>query len=105
MGTYSHGDILAWGHPACELGSRSSLGAVGTFAPQAGIADIVCGHYNTAVITDDGRLFACGRNDSGLLGDSKPKRVTSLVEIRLGGYRCRAVAIGAKHALALVEKA
>ena len=81
------------------------MGAVGTFAPQAGIADIVCGHYNTAVITDDGRLFACGRNDSGLLGDSKPKRVTSLVEIRLGGYRCRAVAIGAKHALALVEKA
>lgn len=82
-----------------DLSSLRSAGG------EAGIADIVCGHYNTAVITDDGRLFACGRNDSGLLGDSKPKRVTSLVEIRLGGYRCRAVAIGAKHALALVEKA
>lgn len=32
------------------------------------VVDVACSYFHTVIVTSDGRLFACGRNDFGQLG-------------------------------------
>eukprot|EP00741_Cyanophora_paradoxa_P007319 tig00001110_g7079.t1 len=72
-----------------------SLAAAGAF-----VSNVACGQYNTGFVTDDGRLFVTGSNDSGQLGlgDSNPRLTPTLVPAL---SRVAQVSFGDRHVLVL----
>ncbi|TMW56352.1 hypothetical protein Poli38472_006362 [Pythium oligandrum] len=62
------------------------------------VVEVACSYFHTVILTVDGELFACGRNDFGQLGlgDSVDRHVPTLVS-QLGDETVRAVSSGQHH--------
>jgi len=69
-----------------------------------GVVDIACGHLQTALILQDGGVATFGWGTAGMLGHGnmrysvRPKRIEALA-----GGRVRSLALGSRHAVALLE--
>jgi alpha-tubulin suppressor-like RCC1 family protein len=70
------------GHGACGLGvvaPRLMLGLRGS-----AVKSVACGEFFTLVLTEQGKIFACGDNSFGQLGLSRKDNSAELVEVCLG---------------------
>ena len=113
MALTSDGGVIAFG--------RNSFGQLGTgnnddqptperltCAALAGVRIVGCaaGSRFTQLVSDDGRVFAMGRNDHGQLGTGDTTNVNTPTEInavRFGGAAVAAVACGHSHTMAITR--
>jgi alpha-tubulin suppressor-like RCC1 family protein len=67
------------------------------------VVDAACSYFHTVVVTAEGELFTCGRNDFGQLGlgDGVDRSVPSRV-VSLQGLLVRAVSCGQHHTVVAV---
>jgi hypothetical protein len=68
------------------------------------IIDICCGHYHSLALTNDGAVYAWGRNDSGQIGDGSNR--DQYLPIRVHGFNNEKVIMiscGSHHSMALTE--
>ncbi|KAL7693108.1 putative regulator of chromosome condensation 1/beta-lactamase-inhibitor protein II [Plasmopara halstedii] len=76
------------------LGTATSIAEASLVKGMAGrrVVDVACSYFHTAIVTDDGHLFACGCNDFGQLGmgDHSSQLIPRLVEYFL---RCPVLAV------------
>uniref|UniRef100_A0A7S2RFP8 BTB domain-containing protein n=1 Tax=Mucochytrium quahogii TaxID=96639 RepID=A0A7S2RFP8_9STRA len=103
------GCIFSWGQNAYgELGlgdteARSVPHKLGFNAP---IKQIACGNEITCLLTNEGRVYCCGYNDSGQCGTGDTNRVRTwqLVEGLVGkNVQALASANGCEHVLAITN--
>jgi alpha-tubulin suppressor-like RCC1 family protein len=65
------------------------------------ITKISCGHYHTVVLTLTGRVFACGNNQSGQLGNGTFDNKNIFTEMTPVGATFTQIACGFNHTVAL----
>ena len=68
------------------------------------VVSVVCGENFTLLLTEEGKLYSCGANESGQLGHGNTDPVSAALQISTGQARAvafRKIAAGADHCLAI----
>ena len=66
--------------------------------------EVATGYYHSMALTEDGRLFAWGRNNYGQVGDGSTTTRRSPVFINYGGLKYKAMAAGEVTSMAVSEE-
>ncbi|XP_037933955.1 probable E3 ubiquitin-protein ligase HERC4 isoform X2 [Teleopsis dalmanni] len=75
-----------------------------SWKPDTSICHIACGKWHTLFLTVDGKVYSCGNNDNGQLGqlgELPTKRPQLIPELK--NYKITKIACGAQHSVALSE--
>lgn len=103
------GRAFAWGwnfHGGLGVGDGQDRATAAAVAAPAGtrFAQVAGGGLHSVAVTDDGRVYAWGRNTSGAVGDGVPgDRLTPTAIAMPGGAPVAAVAAGGDFSLALAD--
>ncbi|KAM8940137.1 LOW QUALITY PROTEIN: putative E3 ubiquitin-protein ligase HERC6 [Pelodytes ibericus] len=106
----NQGNIFTWGEESGQLGSRQSkqiysIPKMITGLSNTRIIQISCGHFHSIALSEDGRVFSWGQNNSGQLGlgnkipsQPSPQFVKSLkgiplVQVTAGGAQSFALSM------------
>jgi alpha-tubulin suppressor-like RCC1 family protein len=98
MALKTDGTLWSWGSDG--YGQQGKGGGGTSSSPQTIIGSgytwkqASCGHYHNMAIRMDGTLWACGRNDTGQLGDGTTSNRSSLVQVLGNGINWKQVAAG-----------
>lgn len=97
-GSNQHGQLGLDSPDALPSGTRRVLKPQMVRLPDVHFVDVRAGGFHTVALTDDGRLFAFGRNDDGQLGigDTLTRRAPTLVPSRV---RFKSIAACLRHTL------
>ncbi|GLE10036.1 hypothetical protein PINS_up022010 [Pythium insidiosum] len=68
------------------------------------VVDVACSYFHTAIVTEDGGLYTCGRNDFGQLGLSSGghDRLVPTLVTALGDHHAQMVSCGQHHTVVSV---
>ena len=73
------------------------------FAPTSRVVAVSAGGNHSLAVTESGKVFACGDNTYGQLGDSKLVSSPAWIEVNFPGTKIVSVGAGADHNLAVDE--
>ena len=111
----SDGRMFGWGRdsegqlartPYYDAALPVAVGATGVLAGKTVVA-IAAGHTQSLALTSEGRVYACGANNFGQLGDGSTTSRTEMVAVDASGVladlKVTAIATGSGHSLVLGE--
>ena len=67
------------------------------------ISAIACGAFHTVFLTNNGKVYSCGRNNLGQLGQSTSTTTPSIISNGIGSLTISAVACGIHHTIFLAN--